>query len=213
VTAAIRRIRALMDPARVADVHIFLGRPEDALAGRNSERPEDPEFTRDSDLVWPAVAPVLDDGPVVIVSGLFFKNVAAVAAAHPEASRAHGLVVFGGRIAQPVSEVAPHGFGEAVRTALLLFTSVLVAGLGWAWWLLPPRPMLRPGLAPALGLGALGLAGFVADRVGLKVGSAGAAWGVLAAVTALGWALVVLGARRTRTQDPVADPAPPQATE
>jgi hypothetical protein len=200
VTPAIRRIRALMDPARVADVHIFLGRPEDALAGRRTERPEDPEFTRDSDLVWPAVAPVLDDDPVVIVSGLFYKGIAEVVAAHPEASRAHGLVAFGVPIGQPQPEVEPHGFGEAVRTALLLFATVFVAGLGWSWWLLAPRPLLRTGMAPALGLGALGLAGFVADRLGLKVGSAGAAWGVLAAATAVGWMLVLLRARGIRAR-------------
>jgi hypothetical protein len=200
VTPAIRRVRASIDPARVDDVHIFLGRPDDALAGRRTERPDDPSFTADADVVWPAVSPVLDDDPVVIVSGLFYKDVASVVAAHPDADRTHGLIVFRGSIGSASTETPPHGLESAIRTALLLFATVFLAGLGWAWSIVPSRTLVRAGMAPAIGLAALALAGFAADRLGLSVGSAEVSWGVLIAVALAGWVPFLVGwTRRGRS--------------
>ncbi len=192
-TTAIRRIRALIDPSRVGDVHVFVGDPGDALAGRQTERPSEPAFTHDADLVWPSVRSVLPHDPVVIVSGLYFRSVAHVAATHPEADAVDGLVVFRGSIPKVslAYRVGPRARVIAPETAAIFFAIVLFAGIGWAWFL-TREAWLRAGLAPALGLGGLALAGIIADRLGVSVGSRAGAWGVTLVVGAAGWAAVAV---------------------
>jgi len=196
-TPAIRRIRALVDPLRVADVHVFVGNVDDALAGRRTSRPEDPGFTADAATIWPTDAPVLHEDPLVLVSGLFVRGFAHVAATHPGISRAGQLLAFRGTaVARTVP--SPHGVRLAVLATLAVILSSFVAGFGWSWSLLPGTVLVRAALAPAFGLGALAVAAFAADRLGVLAGAPGPGRACLAATAAAGWVPAVIKGVFTR---------------
>jgi hypothetical protein len=72
---------------------------------------------------------------------------------------------------------------------------LFAAGSGWAIVLLPSDPVVRAGLAPALGLGMSVLVALVWDRLSLGLGGW---WGIgpMVVVTAAGWIVAALTRRR-----------------
>ncbi len=187
IATAVRRIRALIDPAHVPQVRFFLGDAADALAARPTERPSDPTFTALADKLWPAVGPVLRRDPVIVVAGRYDHSLGAIEAAHPGAARAPGLVVFRGSVGpRPAISRGP-GLRTALAMALFVFLVIALVGLGWAFSVGPDPLGLRLALAPALGTGALALGAFGADRWGALVGSRADAWAVVAGVGIAGW--------------------------
>jgi hypothetical protein len=109
---------------------------------------------------------------------------------------APGVMVLGSPLAaggrSPV--IAPPQ-ADLRATTLLWLLPVLVsilflAGSGWAWGLLPADPVVRVGLAPALGAAVLSILALGWERVGLGF----APWEsvlLIALASLAGWALVV----------------------
>jgi hypothetical protein len=92
-----------------------------------------------------------------------------------------------------------------VRTLLWLLPALalllIVSGSGWSAALLPPDPVLRIALAPALGAAALSILALGWERVGLGFGQ-GEALVVVALAVASGWIAAAVRLRRP-------GPAPP----
>ncbi|MEX0754047.1 MAG: hypothetical protein WD556_02875 [Actinomycetota bacterium] len=195
-TPAIRRIRAVLDPSRVGDVHAFLGEPDDLLAGRPTVRIGDPAFTKASRELWAATGPAIAAAPVIVLSRLYYKDFDATALAHPEAAVGDGLLVLGSPL--PPAAITAR---SAPSVAFLAFATlglalvIGIAGIGWSWTLLAARAADRIALAPAVGLAVLAISGLVADRVGIAIGSVGGIAIVVVAAVA-GW--VPLVGRRLR---------------
>jgi hypothetical protein len=124
-------VRAAIPPDRAGDVSIFLGRAEDLLAGRPTER-GDPVFDRasaDSLAQIPPgpraifVAPELDRDPSALTTpGLTTRDGIAT-----------NIPVIGSLPADP-GELAPSDPSTIVRSTIRTFLLLVVIGAGWAWW-------------------------------------------------------------------------------
>jgi hypothetical protein len=124
-------VRAAIPPDRAGDVSIFLGRAEDLLAGRPTER-GDPVFDRasaDSLAQIPPgpraifVAPELDRDPAALTTpGLTTWDGIAT-----------NVPVTGSLAADP-GELAPSDPSTIVRSTIRTFLLLVVIGAGWAWW-------------------------------------------------------------------------------
>ena len=142
-------------------------------------------------------------GPVVMVLDVY--NHAAFDQAHqgyPESFVAPGVLALNGPtspsvIAQPVPVTARTGWIHLLWVVSLSVVILLIAGGGWAIVLLPPDPVVRAALAPALGLGMALLAALVWDRLSLGLGGW---WGIgpLGLVATGGWFLAWFGWRGSR---------------
>jgi len=111
---------------------------------------------------------------------------------HPERVVAPGVFVLRGPV-RPLSPV-PTGTPPQARTGLrdilafsaLAMAILYVAGAGWSGSLLPPDPVVRVALAPALGMATITLTAFAWDRVGLPFGGV-AKLAILIIATVGGW--------------------------
>jgi hypothetical protein len=190
-TPAIRRIRAVVDPARVGDLHVFIGSPEDLLAHRPAVRPTDPGFETASAAVWRSSASLIGPDPVVLVSRLYYKDFDAEAARWPGERIGNGLLALGAGApvsGQPSTPASPSS-GFLVAGVLGLLLVLTLVGVGWSWTLLAARAAERVALAPAIGLAALAIGGVVADRLGVAIGSLGGLF-VVSVLAVAGWAPV-----------------------
>lgn len=168
----------------------------------------------------------LEDGPgasgsggddrVVIVLRRYnrvgFRDAVATGAAVP----APGVAVLqgppAGIIRQVTAPKANTSLVNLVWTGALVSILLLVAGSGWAAALLPPDPVLRVMLAPALGAALLVLVGLGWDRLGLGLGGVGAL-GPFALTVLAGWAPAVVlrlrpGGRGGPAEEPARSPTP-----
>ena len=157
-------VRAALPPDRAADVWIFLGRAEDLLAGRPTQR-GDPVYDRAS---ADSLAQIPDGPRAIFVVRELDRD--------PGVMMTPGLTTWNGTIATnvPINGSLRTGVGElsasdastiahaTIRTFLLL----IVIGAGWAWWALGRSFRDAPialAISPAFGsailtLVALGLA-------------------------------------------------------
>jgi len=205
-------IRDGLPADRIRDAHVYVGSPQNWLAGR----------------------PTLDGDPQHdALSHLYLRDIRA-AGGHPvafllapfdrpglAAARAHGVVVARGVIVlgptQPVpagpevDPIRPTSSWRLVVAGLLSFLLLAALGLGWALAVVPRRRAAL-ALAPALGAAALILVGVALERVGVPLGGAGPP-AVSAVVGAGGYALAFRRARRDRRErEPLPD-APAEVSE
>ena len=188
-------LRMGLPPARLPDVRIAVGAPQDYLEGR-------PTLT--GDLEHDVIARTylretagIRDQAAVLVVREFNPGGAGVTPGAVEA--ADGVEVVGGPPVprQPVAVSPAGGLSAPAWVGLSLASLVLLAalGLGWSRWALDgagPRALLS--VAPAVGLAVAILGGFLADRLGP---GAGAPWGP-AAVVVLAAAGYMAAARALR---------------
>ena len=199
-------LRAEVPPARVPDVLLFPGRPEDLLAGRPTLTgvPEQDRLATDA---WVRIRSALPRDPIAAVLESFDPAAYRRAAALPEVlgdpdvhRPAPGVVVLPGFTGPAASAAeAPRGAGWTELGAgpispwapvwLSPVVLLLFGAVGWPWVraALPSGDTaLWAGLAPAFGLAVAGLAVVVLDGVGLRLaGPAGAAPVLLALVAGM----------------------------
>ncbi len=192
-------IRSAMPGDQIRNVHLYLGKPALLLAGQPTVREGKDGYNRVSLRLWRQVEPVLSREPIMLFLPGYNRGLGP--ASHPDdADLPEGIAILQG---PPAPEELSVPAVERPRLAALMWWAALllavlaVAGSGWSAALLPGRWTLRAALAPALGMAALVIGGVLADRVGLRlVGSQGAVTAL--AVTALGWAALVVRRRAGR---------------
>ena len=191
--------RATVPPDRAADVWIALGRADDVLAGRVTQR-GDPLVDRAA--VDAAVAIPRDPAPVVFVVQEFDARAGAL--------EQPGLTRWDPGLAANLGPATtlPAGEGElsastpgdlagaAVRTLLLL----TLLGGGWALWSIGDGPGAL-ATAPAFGIAVLGLASLGLERLGAGLGSGGVATLASALAGGGGYALWLVGRTTPRHRD------------
>jgi hypothetical protein len=204
-------VRALVPPGRVQDVSVFVGTPQDFLAGRPTltGSPEHDRLARD---YWQRMKSRLGPGSLAVVVQAFDPRSYSEAAGLPgHLLLAPGVVALPGYSspAPAAGERLPAALGAAgpgrfspwlpVWLAAALLLLMVLVGWPWASWILPSRTaMVRLGLAPGLGVAAVALASVAVDAAGLGLGRGGGMAAVIVAF-AVGAALATASHRRRKT--------------
>jgi hypothetical protein len=198
--------RGVVPAARVPDVHLFVGTPNDLLARRVTLTGQ-AEHDRLALGYWAKIRPLLHRGPLAIVAEGFDAPAYRSTVALPGSTRvAPGVVALPGfgLPSAPAPGLAPSlsepGAGPLPPWTPVWFGPALLAGLaglGWPWARLAlptARAADTAALAPAFGAAALSIASVAVDAVGLRLSGAGAK--VALALALLGWAGLVTRRRR-----------------
>jgi len=202
-THVVNLARATVPGDRARDVYVFVGAPEELLAGRPSLR-NDPLHDLASRTT---LAELPADRPrAVFVVREFDRDPAALET--PGLNRWDTAVASSVGDPRPLPALpdepqpsSPDAIGSATWRTLLLLT---IVGFGWAWWATGDIPGAAAS-SPAFGVAVLTLAAFALERMGVSLTSA--AGGALASALGggLGYALVLGRGLRDRRADGSAD--------
>jgi hypothetical protein len=197
-------VKAVLPPEQVPAAHRYVGSPDGYLA-RVPSRPlgeglPPGETDRPDPALWASGG---RGEPVVVVLQRYNPaGFGRAAAQDPMRVVAPGVLVVQGPLPEEpvVAPDPPHADTRGLALAGLGAVVVAVAvavGSGWALALLPPDPVVRLSLAPALGVAAITLFALGWERVDLPLsGWAGAVPAVLAG--AAGWAFLLASNRMRR---------------
>jgi hypothetical protein len=192
---------AALPTERLAHVYVYLGPPQDFLAGRPASDPPSRQYEVSSERLFAVLQPALRADPVALIvesyNTTFFGSWVQ---ARPQSRVGTSPVAVVDGPPPPVALPAPRQVVPDPAFPKLLVISVgalLVLGLigvGWTWVLLGrwigPQEVLA--VSPAVGLAVLTLGGALADRAGIRLsGTGGALTPVLLAALGLGAAAIV----------------------
>jgi hypothetical protein len=187
-------VRGAVPPERALDVHVFVGSPEDFLAGRPTltGQAEHDALARDA---WDHIEPLRSSMPLAVVLRSVdpagydaARSLPAVMADPSTYAPAPGVVLLPGSIppaaASPAAGSSPSN-GAAGAGPMSPWTPIwlgpavllLLGAVGWPWavaGLGGSSRSLRPAVAPAAGLGAVSLAAVAVDAAGLRLSGGGA---------------------------------------
>ena len=186
-------VRAALPPDRAADVWIFLGRPEDLLAGRPTQR-GDPVYDRAS---TDSLAQIPDGPRAIFVVRELDRD--------PGAVMTPGLTMLNGTIATNVpvngslqaspGELLPSDPSTIVRSTIRTFLLLIVIGAGWGWWASGGSSRdaaAALAVSPAFGSAILTLVALGLERLGGDLGRGGVASLACALAGGIGYALLAL---------------------
>jgi hypothetical protein len=202
VVRAVNYLRAAVPGDRVADVHAFVGSPEDFLSGHPTLTGR-AEHDAMAGAFWHDVAPVRTPTALAVSIQAFdprrYPRAAALPGSVPIARGVVALPGFRGAAvgcppscgANPSGDVGAGPFSpwKPVWLAPVLLAILAIVGAPWSVATSRRRGL---GLAPAFGLAALSLAAILTDAAGLRLGSVG---GWVALTLALGSGLALAAAR------------------
>jgi len=205
ITRLASYLRDGVPPARITDVHVFVGTPQDFVAGRPTLTGKAGRDRMATDY-WERIRTALD-GPALAVAISSFDPVAYrdVLEMPGHLDIAPGVVALPGFTGSP--DVGPRA-SPALTSAgagplspwfpvwLAPLLLLVIGAIGWPWaaGILPTaNPRIQAALAPAVGIAALSLAAIMADALGLRLDGRGA---VVAAILSLGGGVVTLAMSR-----------------
>jgi hypothetical protein len=161
-------IKATLPGSEIHRLARYYGSPADYLAGV-------PSGLR-GDFLAGEGAPSTDpqDQVAIVLSRFNASGFEDEKLRHPDREIEPGVLVLRGPVpseALPAGDVplARTGSRNLVRLSVLILFVLYVSGGGWALGLLPPDPVIRAGLAPALGIATITLVALLWDRVGLSL--------------------------------------------
>jgi hypothetical protein len=193
---AFRRVRSVVPGRLVSGTVVYLGDPEELLAGRRTVRPTQPTFEIVAKTYWERIGPYRGSDSIVLVLRPFHRSYGRLRNQHPEWEIGPGVLLARGPA--PVAEVAPGAppsrptTSELVGSTAALVLLLAACGIGWSVSLLKVGVVEQVALAPALGAASLIVAGLVIARAGFAMRGAPM---ITAAAVAAGGGWVVLAAR------------------
>ncbi|HYU56742.1 MAG TPA: hypothetical protein VEO00_01660 [Actinomycetota bacterium] len=200
-------LRVAQTPDQFDDVYLYVGTPENFLAGRPTTSDTAPTYDAVSRQYLRALRPRLAERPLAFVTKSSNQHdYFAWEIAHPESRVAEGIALVQGG-PPPAQDAEAPNLPLAVYPPLYLtllaggaFAVLFLAGLGWILALSGGRLRRHEALAlsPAAGIAALVVGGLIADRLGVRLTGVGGA-SVPVAIAALGWAALWLRHRRKAT--------------
>jgi hypothetical protein len=200
VVPALRRLRAAVPPRLADDLFVYLGSPDELLAGVPTLR-GDPVFDAVSQRYWDALVPILRRGdPVILGVAPYTPGVHEMERTDPRAVLTRGVVVLRGP--QPLDRAPrvvlprPDLLALVGRAGLILLL-LLAVGSGWSLLLFRVGIMEAVALAPATGVAMLVAGG---EPIAWLVGRLAHPWLVVAPIGAIGWTLFVLLRLRPRAR-------------
>jgi hypothetical protein len=186
---------------RLAHVYVYLGSPQDFLAGQPASSPPSHQYEVSSQRLFAVLRPALSADPVALIvesySATFFGQWVRT---HPQSRVGTTPVAVVRGPPPPAALPVPHPVVPnptfpkllAISAAALMVLGLI--GVGWTWVLLG-RWMGRGELlasSPAVGLAVLTLGGALADAAGIRLaGAGGALTPVVLAALGLGAAAIV----------------------
>jgi hypothetical protein len=207
---AFRRVRAVFPGRVVSRTVVYLGDPEEALAGRRTSRPEQFKFDRVAKTYFSRIGPFVGPESIVLVLQPFNRFYQDILRRHPEWEIATGVLLARGPAPSgPVSVArlpSRPAMSELMTWTLALVALLVACGLGWS------RALLRVGwvegvaLAPAFGAASITVVGLLIARAGFAMRGAPMVWAAVVAAAAgvLAWAARSLVERR-RPAEPTPD--------
>jgi hypothetical protein len=206
---------AVLPTDRLRNVYVYLGAPEDFVAGIPTANPPSRQYQASSRRLFSLLQPVLDEDPVALIVESYNKTFFGEwVRAHPESRVDAGPVAVVQGPPPPSGALSPRTAipsSTVPKLTLLALGSLGVmglVGLGWSVALVGPWLGSVGALAvsPAVGLAVLILGGALADRAGIRLAGAG---GILTPIVlAVAGVTVALAARRrTPTVPPLAQDA------
>jgi hypothetical protein len=205
-------IRSVLPADRILHAYVYVGDPENYLAGRPTYRPIPRSYNANARRFWPAVQRLLPRRPVALLLASYNQAYRGFVARHPGSLVAPNVAMLAGpRLPAPLGRPSlPTGPRGAIQGGLLGAGTIVVLaliGLGWAVAGLPRtlRPFEVLALSPSVGIAALTAGGIVVDALGFRLrGLPGALTPILVATAG------VLVAWRVRRHRPTAMPATAQ---
>lgn len=195
-------IRAAFPAARIGQVYVFIGSPQDYLARRPAPSIKG-GVSALSQRYLNNLLHTYDQNPVALVLPSFSPaGFHSWAQARPGSLVAPRVaVVRGPTVATSLEPIEPPlgGLGRLAVGFLGVGCLAILAAMGLGWTLVLLRPWLSPlhllALSPAVGIAVLVMGGILLDRVGIRLAGAG---GIIAAavITALGWGVLAIGRLR-----------------
>ena len=166
VIPSFRRIRAFAPGWYAPRVAVYLGDPANLLARKETRRPDVPGYDATAGIYWGLLEPWLTEDTVVMALAPFYDGYHALVKAHPDAEIAPGVMLLRG----PVPGARLRAARRRCRRRRRVRS---IDGSRWRSW--SSRPRGRGGrsrccgigwadrlaFAPALGLAALTIAGFL----------------------------------------------------
>jgi hypothetical protein len=197
-------IRTVLPTERILNTYIYVGDPENYLAGKPTLRPTPRQYNGNLPRYWPTIQRLLPRHPVALLLASYNDAYQPFVAAHPGSVIAPQVALLAGpRPWEPIADVSfPTGPRGVVPTGLLALGTFLILGLvgcSWAWAALPRsvRPFEVLALCPAIGIGTLVVGGNLVDAAGLRLeGVVGALTPLL--VAAVGFVAAWMIRRRPR---------------
>jgi hypothetical protein len=194
VTRAANLIRMGVPARRIPDVRVVVGAPEDVLAGRVS-RTGDAEHDQIASVYLREAGTALDRGVLLLLRPF---NASGWDPGRGRVAAPDVMVLSGPTTISEPASPAEGGVGvfDLVWRSVAALVVLGVFGAGWSRWGL--RRAGWPGVlaaAPSVGMAVAVLVGVAADRLGLRLDSAGAVLLVLA-VGALGFVAASVGHQR-----------------
>ncbi len=200
-------IRSVLPAERILHAYIYVGDPQNYLAGRPTYRDSPADYNANSQRFWPAIERLLPRRPVALLLASYNEAYRGFVASHPGSVIAPNVALLAGPrprspISRPSFPSAPRGNlqGGVLGVGTLLMLALV--GIGWAVAALPRglRPFEVLALSPAAGVAALVAGGIVVDAVGFRLSGVG---GALTPVLVGAGGFVVAGmARRPRRPPP-----------
>jgi len=181
-------IRSVLPTERILNSYMYVGDPENYLAGRPTLRSSPRQYNGNLPRYWPTIQRVLPRRPVALLLASYNDTYPDFVAMHPGSRVAPHVAVVSGP--QPRTTIQtpdfPRGPRGMIRTGVLGVGTILVLaliGIGWALAALPRslRSFEVAALSPALGLAALVVTGMIVDTLGFRLGGPG---GILTPVLA-----------------------------
>lgn len=207
-------VRAAVPPDRAADVYMFLGRPEDLVAGRPTQR-GDPVYDQAS---ADSLARLPEAPPAIFVVRELDGDPAALTT--PGLTSWNGLLATNvpvqGSLRAGAGELSPSDPSTIARSTLRTFLLFLLVGAGWAWWAFGGSSRDAAGalaVAPAFGSAILTLVALALERLGADLDRgwvAGLACGVAGGI---GYALLIVRLAGERRHDGRESPIVQRPTE
>jgi hypothetical protein len=187
---------------------VYLGDPEELLAGRKTSRPTQLKFDNVATTYWARIGPYRGPDSIVLVLQPFHQFYGRVLHRHPEWEIGPGVLLARGPAPTadvPVGALPSRPPGrDLVATTVGLVLLLFVCGIGWSVSLLRVPWVERVAFAPALGAASVTVAGLVIARAGFAM--RGAPMVTAAIVAAVGgWAVLGAKVRFARRRDRVAE--------
>ncbi len=173
-------IRSVLPPERIVNSYMYVGDPDNYLAGRPTLRSDPRQYNGNLPRYWPTIQRILPREPVALLLASYNDAYPSFVASHPGSLVAPHVAVVRGPRPEGLVEPGPlpRGPRGIVPTGLLGVGTLAVLGLiglGWSLVALPRglRPFELVALSPAIGIAALVGGGIVVDAMGLRLSGLG----------------------------------------
>jgi hypothetical protein len=175
-------IRSVLPAQRILHVYIYVGDPENYLAGKPTYRDRPDQYNSNVRRYWPTIQRLLPRRPVALLLAAYNPSYRRFAASHPDSVITPNVALLagprpGGTVATSSFPTGPRGDLQGAILGVGTLVWLAVVGSGWALVGLPRtlRPFEVIALCPAFGIAALVAGGILVDAAGFRLSGIGGA--------------------------------------